>query len=69
MSDEILPCPFCGSDAKAMRLDFGGGTVWGVFCDEDFEDEYSHGHFIDNYKTKEEAVAAWNTRMGMEADR
>lgn len=51
-----------------MHMDYGDGhlseaqTVWGVFCEADLGDEYSHGHFIDNYATREEAIDAWNKR-------
>ena len=50
-----------------MRLDLNddapeGEAVWGVFCMDDLEAEYPHGHFIDNYATEEEAVEAWNGR-------
>ena len=63
---ELLPCPFCGSKAKVMKLDLKaideGWQLWGVWCEDDLSDEYSHGHYIDNYATEEEAVAAWNRR-------
>lgn len=36
--------------------------VWGVFCESDLGNEYSHGHFVDNYPTEAEAIDAWNTR-------
>ena len=52
-------CPFCGSRAKVMRLDYDGTTVWGVFCEEDMEAEHAHGHYVDNYATEQEAIDAW----------
>lgn len=64
-----LPCPFCGGMAVAMHMDYGEGylpetrTVWGVFCRSDLNAEYQHGHYIDNYATKQDAVRAWN-RIG-----
>ncbi len=60
---ELLPCPFCGGRAKTMHLDYDGdASVWGVFCTDDLNAEYPHGHFIDNYGTEEEAIAVWNRR-------
>lgn len=29
----------------------------------DLEAEYQHGHFIGNYRTKKEAIEAWNRRV------
>jgi len=67
LDDRLRPCPFCGGEARVMRLDLDddapeGEAVWGVFCMDDLEAEYPHGHFIDNYATEEEAVEAWNGR-------
>lgn len=65
---ELLPCPFCGGEAQVMCMDLGdiedGWKVWGVWCVDDLNAEgyRSHGHFIDNYATEEEAIAEWNTR-------
>ena len=43
-----------------------GWKVWGVWCVDDLHAEehggYQHGHYIDNYATEAEAIAAWNTR-------
>lgn len=67
-ADGLLPCPFCGGDAVVMHMDYGDGylpevqTVWGVWCRGDMADEYAHGHCIENYATKEDAIAAWNRR-------
>lgn len=67
-TDELLPCPFCGAKAKVMVLDldpiYEGRQIWGVWCEDDLNEEYEHGHFIDNYASKEEAIAAWNRRVG-----
>lgn len=61
-SQKIKCCPFCGSEARVMHMDYDGGTVYGVFCDDDLDAPYSHGHYIDNYATEEEAISAWNNR-------
>lgn len=61
---ELLSCPFCGGEASVLRMDYGyGSTVWGVFCVNDSDVSFSHGHFIDNYTTEAEAITAWNARV------
>ena len=68
--DGLKPCPFCGGDAQTMCMDLDsieeGWQVWGVWCMDDLYAEehggYQHGHYIDNYATEAEAIAAWNTR-------
>lgn len=61
MEDKIMPCRFCGSDAKLLKLqNDNGDAVYGVFCTKDLEAECSHGHYIDNYATAEEAINEWN---------
>ena len=63
---EVTPglegCPFCDSGATVLHMDYDGGSVWGVFCVSDLNAECPHGHFVDNYPTREAAVDAWNTR-------
>jgi hypothetical protein len=60
---ELLPCPFCGGEADVKVLEYDDDCkVWGVFCEFDLANEYSHGHFVDNYATEAEAIEAWNTR-------
>ena len=69
MADNLKPCPFCGGEASVKVLEYDGDCkVWGVFCESDLESEYSHGHFVDNYPTEAEAIAAWNTRAAVEFD-
>jgi len=68
---ELLPCPFCGGEAKVYEMQYGVDgqySVFGVFCVDDSNSEliglskYQHGHFIDNFPTTDEAIAAWNAR-------
>lgn len=56
----LKACPFCGGYAKLLELDSYGDKVYGVFCVSDLHGEYSHGHYVDNYATEEEAIRAWN---------
>ena len=61
---EVTPglecCPFCGSGATVLKLDYGDGCVWGVFCVSDLNAKHSHGHYVDNYPTMDAAMASWN---------
>ena len=63
---EVTPglegCPFCDSGATVLKMDFDGKSVWGVFCVSDLNAEHQHGHYIDNYPTRDAAVDAWNRR-------
>lgn len=68
---ELLPCPFCGGEAEVYEMQYGADgqySVFGVFCVDDSNSEliglskYQHGHFIDNFSTEAEAIAAWNAR-------
>ena len=68
MSEELKPCPFCGGKASVKAMEYGDDyKVWGVFCESDLESEYGHGHFLDNFATEAEAIAAWNTRTPEQA--
>ena len=68
---ELKLCPFCGGEAEVYEMKYGADgqySVFGVFCVDDSKSEliglskYQHGHFIDNFPTEAEAIAAWNTR-------
>ena len=59
---DLLPCPFCGGTASTwMGIDKDHHIcLWGVVCDNgdcSLRQEYG-------YKTKEEAIEAWNRRTG-----
>lgn len=63
MSDDLKPCPFCGGDKNIIcRTDYDGRDAYAVSC------RYPECHgaiFMLGYgyfTTKEEAIAAWNTR-------
>ncbi len=74
---ELKPCPFCGGEAQIMRMDLDsieeGWKVWGIWCVPDLHAEEhggcQHGHFIDNYATKEQAIEAWNARAERTCER
>lgn len=59
MSVKLLPCPFCGGEAKALTRSDGYEFTEYVMCGNC---EAESGWF----KTKDEAIATWNTRKPME---
>ena len=57
MSNELLPCPFCGGKAEILTAEsMHGGYLFGIMCN----DCCSRG---DVYDTEAEAIDAWNTRV------
>jgi Lar family restriction alleviation protein len=63
MSNEIKPCPFCGGDKNTIcTTDYNGRDAYAVSC------RYPNCHgsiFTLGYgyfSTKDQAIAAWNTR-------
>jgi len=51
---ELLPCPFCGGEARIFALQIGKG--WRVVCSKPFCAQGPNGD------TEAEATAAWNAR-------
>ncbi len=72
MSEKLEKCPFCGREAEASERTGG----WTAGCVKHYMDELiktgvigppclrtSFGIMTDLYTTKEEAIAAWNSRV------
>ncbi len=67
MTEGLKPCPFCGSESEVRMMTLHSGEkLYGVFCKEDLAAEIQHGHFIDNFATKSEAIESWNRRANDE---
>jgi len=63
MSDDLKPCPFCGGEINGIcKTDYCGGDAYAVSC----RYKGCHGSIFTlgygYFATKEEAIAAWNTR-------
>lgn len=59
---ELLPCPFCGNSASAMR-----GRGWSVACDGGVHDCHVSAE-TGEFPTEAQAITAWNTRKGTGGD-
>ena len=56
--DDLKPCPFCGSHILEVdRFPHHDSTLWFITCYECPCQGVEH-------KEKEEAIKAWNTRIG-----
>lgn len=65
MSDELKPCPFCGSTDLDPDDRFGGPYPFAVCCwpaDGGDKHDCQDGFVGPAGKTREAAIAAWNTR-------
>lgn len=56
---ELLPCPFCGGEAKEYVRDYGDTHYWRVSCSSD---RCGVNPVTNVYVTAEGAIKAWNTR-------
>jgi Lar family restriction alleviation protein len=57
--DELLPCPFCGGDAKSFHhILCAMPESWHVECVED-----NCGCGTCHHDTEADALASWNTRQ------
>lgn len=55
--ESLLNCPFCNHESKVRNLDW----AWEVLCEN--ENCPVSPQLNDYYKTKQEAVSAWNKRI------
>ena len=61
--EELLPCPFCGGEARAWKYSHPShGEYWRVVCNE------PSCCISGDRPTEAEAIAAWNTRTPIEYD-
>ena len=51
MADKLVPCPFCGGDAKLRKSDFG----FYVICEDCMV-------VTQTYSTDDDAISTWNKR-------
>jgi Lar family restriction alleviation protein len=63
MSDDLKPCPFCGGEPFSFE-DYGHSTAWEVGCSN--AQCRVEPHVWE--KTKDEAIASWNTRTKTKAE-
>ena len=58
---ELLPCPFCGGEAKIIEA--YGWLVQCTSCFASVGQNCTEGGFLaGDYRTEAEAIAAWNSR-------
>lgn len=65
---ELLPCPFCGGEAKVNTLKWVGGYTATALCKNE-----PNAHYIDTWdedeaKAVERITKAWNRRAALEFD-
>ena len=61
MSERLKPCPFCGGTAKVQRS-YGFYKVYCTECKATNLKLVVGGTCLDSYKTRQEAIEAWNRR-------
>ena len=72
MNIKLLPCPFCGGEARLMNIDDYGHEVCINYEDElDVDCSFVHCYncdmdFMPHTETAREVLEAWNTRKPME---
>ena len=59
----LLPCPFCAT--APVHFDNAYGTGYIIYCPED--DDCMVGPYVE-MGTKEQSIAAWNTRQPTQSD-
>lgn len=59
MSGELLPCPFCGADARCWHdtsSDYARNWSWMVECG-------GCNASMEGYRVESDVIAAWNRRI------
>ena len=59
--NELLPCPFCGGQARTMIGDKWWVTCSACTCEIGFDGMDENGYY-GHFNTEAEAIVAWNTR-------
>lgn len=66
MENKLLPCPFCGGEAKLWSHHYEEEdlTLWQVRCNRDLLGKkcYMNDSFV-TFGTEEEAIESWNRRV------
>ena len=61
---KILPCPFCGEKGKIINTSHMDDSIYSVICfDGDFNCWACRAPDSSWWRTKDQAVKAWNTRF------
>lgn len=62
---ELLPCPFCGSEAGLEHDTEGTYANWRAYCRNTRHEYYCPAGYVNTngYPRRVEAVAAWNRRI------
>ena len=63
--EKLKPCPFCGKQAKVIKIPEGlrYAGLYVVGCDYDFECVGNINHFATIYITRNDAIKHWNRRV------
>lgn len=59
---ELLPCPFCGGEAKVNTMEWVGGYTATALCKNEPNAHYLNTWDEDEAKAVERITKAWNTR-------
>lgn len=65
-NEELLCCPFCGRTALIVGDSLYGYAVKCSYCDCVIGEDYVCGDFRHEFRSRQEAAAAWNTRYNKE---
>ncbi len=60
--EHLLPCPWCGSEARVEQQNIFGDVCWNIVCKGYGCPGYCDAHSFVTAATKAEAIKIWNTR-------